>query len=184
VAVDRVAASGGYMMACVGDRIVAAPFAIIGSIGVVAQIPNFNRWLSDKHIDFELHTAGDYKRTLTMFGENTEAGRIKFQEELEETHGLFKQFVSRYRPALDIDTIATGEHWYGTQAIEKKLVDELATSDDILLAATKDGRDVFEITYSQHRGPLSRLTGQATHLLSKMFHEQGLAKAEIRHSRN
>src|SRR5699024_12755195 len=113
VAVDKLAASGGYMMACVGERIVAAPFAIIGSIGVVAQIPNFNRVLRDKHIDYELHTAGDHKRTLTIFGENSDAARAKFRQELEATHGLFKDFVARYRSELDINAVATGEHWHG-----------------------------------------------------------------------
>src|SRR5699024_6917 len=114
VAVDKVAASGGDMMACAADRIVAAPFSIIGSIGVVAQIPNFNRVLKDKHVDYELHTAGDHKRTLTVFGENTDDARAKFREELEETHALFKTFVTRYRSELDIDAVATGEHWHGT----------------------------------------------------------------------
>lgn len=110
VAVDKVAASGGYMMACVADRIVAAPFAIIGSIGVVAQIPNFHRLLKKNDIDVELHTAGQFKRTLTLFGENTEQGREKFREDLNETHELFKRFVHEQRPSLDIDSVATGEH--------------------------------------------------------------------------
>lgn len=179
VAVDRVAASGGYMMACVGDRIVAAPFAIIGSIGVIAQMPNFNRWLGDKHIDFEMHTAGDYKRTLTLFGENTEAGRQKFREELEDTHGLFKQFVARHRPAVDIDSVATGEHWYGSQAIDLQLVDEVSTSDDLMLAAARDGRDVFTVATRQPRGVLARLGGQASRLMTRTLHEQGLSRAEI-----
>ncbi len=135
VAVDKVAASGGYMMACVADQIVAAPFSIIGSIGVVAQIPNFNRLLKNKEIDMELHTAGQYKRTLTLFGENTEEGRQKFREDLNETHHLFKDFVHQMRPALDIDKVATGEHWYGLQAQEKGLVDEVGTSDDCCSAA-------------------------------------------------
>lgn len=161
VVVDKVAASGGYMMACVADRIVAAPFAIIGSIGVVAQIPNFNQVLKDKHIDYELHTAGDYKRTLTMFGENTDEARSKFRDELEETHGLFKSFVSRYRSDLDIDAVATGEHWYGTQALERKLVDEIATSDDLLLKAAKAKRPIFEVHYKTHTGLLTRMTTNA-----------------------
>ena len=111
---DKVAASGGYMMACVADRIIAAPFAIIGSIGVVAQVPNFNRLLKRNDIDVELHTAGEYKRTLTLFGENTEQGRNKFREDLNETHQLFKSFVQQMRPVLDIDRVATGEYWYGS----------------------------------------------------------------------
>lgn len=138
VAVDKVAASGGYLMACVADRILAAPFAIVGSIGVVAQLPNFNRLLRRLDVDYELHTAGDYKRTLTLFGENTEAGREKFRAEIEETHTLFKRFVAEYRPQLDIARVATGEHWFGTQALALKLVDALQTSDDYLLARSRE----------------------------------------------
>ena len=121
IAVDKVAASGGYMMACVADRIIAAPFAVLGSIGVLAQLPNFHRLLQKNNIDFELLTAGEYKRTLTMFGENTDKGREKFVEELEETHGLFKSFVSANRPALDIAKVATGEVWYGQNALAEGL---------------------------------------------------------------
>lgn len=144
--VDKVAASGGYMMACVADKIVAAPFSIIGSIGVVAQLPNFHRLLKKHDIDFEQHTAGDYKRTVTMFGENTESDRAKFKQELEETHGLFKNFVAEHRPALDIDKVATGEHWHGTQALELGLVDELRTSDDYLLAAHRE-HELYQVKF-------------------------------------
>ena len=126
ICVDKVAASGGYMMACVANKVYAAPFAIVGSIGVVAQVPNFNRLLKKHDIDYEQHTAGDFKRTLTIFGENTDEGREKFQKELEETHVLFKAFISKYRPELDIAKVATGEHWYGQQAIELGLIDEVA----------------------------------------------------------
>lgn len=133
VAVDRVAASGGYLMASVADRIIAAPFAIVGSIGVVAQLPNFNRLLKRHDVDYELHTAGEHKRTLTVFGENTDQGREKLRAELDETHALFKNHIHRYRPALDIDTVATGEYWLGERARELGLVDDLQTSDDFLL---------------------------------------------------
>jgi serine protease SohB len=119
-------------MACIADRIVAAPFAVIGSIGVVAQIPNFHRLLKKNDIDVELMTAGEYKRTMTMLGENTEKGRAKFQEELEETHQLFKSFVRDNRRGLDLDKVATGEHWFGSQAKELGLVDEIMTSDELL----------------------------------------------------
>ncbi|AKC32069.1 protease SohB [Candidatus Pantoea carbekii] len=133
VAVDKIAASGGYMMACVANRIVAAPFAIIGSIGVVAQIPNFNRLLKRKDIDVELHTAGQYKRTLTLFGENTDTDREKFCENLNETHQLFKTFVHQMRPSLDLEKVATGEHWYGRQALNLGLIDDVSTSDSLLI---------------------------------------------------
>ncbi len=157
VAVDRVAASGGYLMACVADKILAAPFAILGSIGVVAQIPNFNRVLKKHEIDLELHTAGQYKRTLTLFGENTDEARAKFKEELEDTHTLFKKFVAENRPALNLDKVATGEHWYGTRALEIKLVDELKTSDDYLLERSKDA-DVYEVKFRERRSLSDRLS--------------------------
>lgn len=134
VAVDEVAASGGYLMACVANKIVAAPFAIIGSIGVVAQLPNFHRLLEKYDIDYEQFTAGQYKRTVTMFGENTDEGREKFKAELEEIHVVFKEYVAKHRPQVNIDEIATGEHWLGSQALSLNLVDELQTSDAYLLS--------------------------------------------------
>ncbi len=155
--VDRVAASGGYMMAAVADRIVAAPFAILGSIGVVAQIPNIHRLLKENNIDVELHTAGQYKRTLTLLGENTEAGREKFREELEQTHELFKQFLNRFRPQLDLDKLATGEHWLGEDALALGLIDAIGTSDDLILEAIEAG-DTYEITQPlKKRGLLARM---------------------------
>ena len=146
VCVDKVAASGGYMMACVADKILAAPFAIIGSIGVVAQLPNFNKILKKNDVDFELLTAGEHKRTLTMFGENTDKGREKFVEELEETHRLFKEYVSSRRPQIDIDRIATGEIWYGSNALNMALVDEIKTSDEYLVSKIESS-EVFEVCY-------------------------------------
>lgn len=160
VAVDKVAASGGYMMACVADRIVAAPFSIIGSIGVVAQIPNFNRLLKRNDIDVELHTAGEYKRTLTLFGENTEQGREKFREDLNETHLLFKQFVHEMRPTLDIDRVATGEHWFGSQALEKGLIDGIGTSDDLIIAQM-DQFEVIAVRYARRKRMMDRFTSSA-----------------------
>ncbi len=150
VCIDKVAASGGYMMACVADRILAAPFAVIGSIGVVAQIPNVHRLLKKHDVDIELMTAGKYKRTLTMVGENTEEGRKKFREELEETHDLFKAFVGEHRPGLDIEDIATGEVWYGAPAIKKGLVDDTKTSDEYLTGQL-DNADVYTVAYVQKK---------------------------------
>ncbi|AKJ95430.1 MULTISPECIES: protease SohB [Thioalkalivibrio] len=172
VAVDRVAASGGYMMAAVGHRIVAAPFAVLGSIGVVAQIPNFHRWLSRNDIDIELLTAGEYKRTLTMLGENTDEGRKKFREQLEEAHELFKTFLARYRPQLDLDQVATGEHWYGEQAREMGLADELRTSDDLLLELTREA-DVFELTYHRPQTLGRRITFAMESILERVLRSQG-----------
>ncbi len=146
VCVDKVAASGGYLMACVADRIYAAPFAILGSIGVLAQIPNFNRMLDNHGVDFEQITAGDYKRTVTMFDKNTDEDRAKLREELEDVHVLFKDAVAKYRSKLDLDKVATGEHWYGTRALELGLADEIMTSDELLSSIAAD-RDIYQVTF-------------------------------------
>lgn len=166
IAVDQVAASGGYMMACVADYIIAAPFAVVGSIGVVAELPNFHRLLRHNKVDYEQHTAGEYKRTLTMFSENTDAAREKFKKELEETHDLFKQFITDNRPSLDIDKVATGEHWYGTQALALGLIDSIQTSDDFIVNAAKDG-DVFEVSYVVKKPLADRLSFSINSALEK-----------------
>jgi serine protease SohB len=146
ICVDEVAASGGYMMACLADHIVAAPFALVGSIGVMAQLPNFSKILKKYDVDYELYTAGEYKRTVTMFGENTPKAREKFQSDLEETHVLFKQHIQRFRPTLDLERVANGDVWYGQQALDMNLIDALGTSDDYLVAAC-DNSDVFVVRY-------------------------------------
>ncbi|WMN86419.1 protease SohB [Vibrio parahaemolyticus] len=162
IAVDKVAASGGYMMACVADKIVSAPFAIVGSIGVIAQIPNFNKLLKKHDIEYEQLTAGEYKRTLTMFGENTDKARDKFKQELEETHVLFKDFIRERRPSLELEKVATGEnHWFGTQAKERGLVDEICTSDDLVVAACKD-KTVLAIHYVPKKKLADKLAGVAS----------------------
>ncbi len=168
VAVDKVAASGGYMMACVANRIIAAPFAVLGSIGVLAQLPNFHRLLKKHDIDFELLTAGEYKRTLTVFGENTEKGREKFLEELEETHALFKSFVGRNRPGLDIEKVATGEVWYGLDALDTGLVDEISTSDAFVQARLKD-MDVYEVRFVHKKNWQEKLGLAAEGALERAF---------------
>ena len=168
VAVDRVAASGGYMMACVANRIMAAPFAVIGSIGVLAQLPNFHRLLRKANVDFEQLTAGDYKRTLTMFGENTDEDRAKMQEDLEDTHLLFKDFVAEHRGQVEIDKVATGEVWYGQRAIERGLVDELKTSDSFLQACLVE-RDVFEVRHMHKKHWQEKLGFAAEGALERSF---------------
>ena len=158
--VDKIAASGGYMMACVADKIVAAPFSIVGSIGVVAQLPNFNRLLKKHDIDFEQVTAGKFKRTLTLFGENTDEAREKFQEEIEDAHQLFKSFVTEHRPQIELDQVATGEHWFGSRALELKLVDEISTSD-AYISAKAEGADVYIVRVLRKKALLERIFGQA-----------------------
>lgn len=168
VTVDKIAASGGYMMACVANKILTTPFAIIGSIGVVVQLPNFHRVLKDKHIEFEQHTAGEFKRTITLFGENTEEGREKLQHEIEDIHQLFKNLIKEYRPEIDIQKVATGEHWMGQQAIGLKLVDEIKTSDEYLLERSKDAK-LFEISYQVKKSFLSKLSASASLMRERLL---------------
>ena len=169
--VDKVAASGGYMMACVCNKIVSSPFAIIGSIGVVAAIPNFHKVLKKNNVDYELHTAGEYKRTITMFGETTPAGRKKFKEHLEDIHVLFKDHIKKFRPSLDMKKIATGETWEGIKALEVGLVDEISTSDEYLLNLSKK-HEIFEISFITRQNFQDKLsffiTSTATKLLSSL----------------
>lgn len=167
VTVDKVAASGGYMMACVGNKILSAPFAITGSIGVIIQMPNFNRLLKDNHIDFEQMTAGEYKRTISLFGENTKEGKAKMQESIEETHHLFKNFITTNRPQVDIEKVSTGEHWFGEDAIKLKLVDELKTSDDYLLELSQHA-NLFEVRYDIAKPLLAKLSGAAGNIWHKL----------------
>ncbi|MGH1409605.1 MAG: protease SohB [Aeromonas sp.] len=164
VAIDKVAASGGYMMACVADKILAAPFAIVGSIGVIAQMPNFNKLLKKHDIEFEMHTAGQYKRTITMFGENDDLGREKFREELAAIHERFKAFVAEHRPQLDIDQVTTGEHWLASQAKGLGLVDTLSTSDDYLLAQASHHK-VVGISYRKPKSLTQKLGQQGAQAL-------------------
>lgn len=157
ISVDKVAASGGYLMACVADKIIAAPFSIIGSIGVIAQIPNFHKILKKNDVDFEQITAGKYKRTLTMLGENTDEAREKMQQELEEVHDQFKEFVGTRRPDMDIDKVATGEHWLGKRAFELGLVDALLTSDDYLMAQ-REQSDILHLSYTGQQSLIEKIT--------------------------
>lgn len=157
ISIDRIAASGGYLMACVGDRILAGPFAMIGSIGVVAQMPNFHRLLKKHDVDFELLTAGDHKRTLTVFGENTEQGREKFKQELEDIHSLFKEYIQRFRPDLDMSRVATGEYWLGQRALELGLVDELRTSDDYLQELSEQA-ELLQLRYRRRQSLSKKLS--------------------------
>jgi serine protease SohB len=167
VCVDKVAASGGYLMACVANKIIAAPFAILGSIGVIAQLPNFNRFMDSHGVDFELVTAGDYKRNVTMFGKNTDEDRARLKEQLEDVHSLFKAAVSAYRPDLDLDKVATGEHWYGTSALELGLADELKTSDE-LLADLAGEWDLYHVAFKIKQPLQKRLMANVDSSLEKL----------------
>jgi serine protease SohB len=168
ICVDKVAASGGYMMACLADKLVAAPFAIIGSIGVIVQLPNFHRVLKKFDVDYEMVSAGEYKRTLSHFGEITEKGREKVQEDVETIHDIFKTWVKEHRPAIEIDKIATGETWVGTQAMERFMVDDLRTSDECIIDACKDA-DVYEVEYEFSKSLQDKLGSVLEESTAKLF---------------
>lgn len=179
--VDKVAASGGYMMACIADNIVAAPFSILGSVGVVAELPNFNKVMKKYDVDYDVYTAGAYKRTVTMLGENTAEGKAKFVEELESTHVLFKDMVAKNRPQLEIEKIATGEHWYGSQAKDLGLVDSLKTSDDYLYEASKTA-DIYEISYEVKQSMADKLGFAAEKAVSRSL-VRWWSNVSFRHNR-
>ena len=168
ICVDKVAASGGYMMACLADKLVSAPFAIIGSIGVLVQIPNFHRVLKKNDIDYEIISAGEFKRTLTTFGEITQKGKDKVQEDVETIHGLFKQWVKDHRPSVDIDKISTGETWVGMQAKERYMVDEIKTSDECILTACETA-DVFEVEYEIKKTIQEKLSSALPGVVEKIL---------------
>lgn len=168
ICVDKVAASGGYMMACLADRLVSAPFAIIGSIGVLVQLPNFHRVLKKNDIDYEIISAGEFKRTLTQFGEITQKGRDKVQEEVETMHDIFKAWIKDHRPSVDIDKIATGETWVGTQAKERYMVDEIKTSDECIVSACETA-DVYEVEYELPKSLQEKIGGAFQGTVEKLF---------------
>lgn len=168
ICVDKVAASGGYMMACVANKIIASPFAIIGSIGVLAQVPNFNKLLKNKGIDFEQHTAGNYKRTVTMFGENTDKDREKLVEQLQDIHILFKDFITTNRKNIDIDKVATGEYWYGPKALELNLIDGIMTSDEYILSMINEF-EIFHIQYKKLKTLSDKISKISSSASSKVF---------------
>ena len=166
VCVDTVAASGGYMMASVADKIIAAPFALIGSIGVVAGIPNFHRVLQKHEVDYHLFTAGKYKRTVTPFSEVTDEGKQKLQDDLTAIHEAFKQLIKAGRPNVDIEEIATGEYWLASQAKEKGLVDEIMTSDDYLCSKLDDC-EIIEIKTEIEQNRLEKLLEGGTSMFKQ-----------------
>lgn len=158
ICVDKVAASGGYLMSVPAQKIYAAPFAIIGSIGVVAQVPNLHRLLKKHDVDYKEYTAGEFKRTISFLGEIQPKGEAKFQQQLEETHILFKDFVHQHRPQLNIAEIATGEHWYGEQALKKGLIDSIKTSDDYIMELSESHK-VLQIKFEKKQAWNEKLTG-------------------------
>ena len=170
VCIDKVAASGGYLMSCVANKIVAAPWAIVGSIGVIAQLPNFHRFLKKQNIDIEMHTAGKFKRTLTTFGKNTKKGRDKFISELEELHVVFKDFVKENRSKIKVGKVSTGEVWQGDKAKKLGLIDEIATSDDYLLNLSEKFK-LLEIQYFEKKPFSAKFVSLTETILEKSVYK-------------
>ena len=168
ICVDKIAASGGYMMACMADKIVAAPFAIIGSVGVVASLPNFNRVLKKNEVDFYQITSGQYKRTVSLFGEIQPDGLAKFKDEIEHTHVLFKNHIKHFRPKVDVEKIATGEHWFGTTALQLNLIDEIGTVDDYLYKQSQY-RQIKEVAFHAKKSFKDKLAEGLTGTLSQVI---------------
>lgn len=176
VSVDKVAASGGYMMACVADKVISAPFAIVGSIGVVAEFPNFNKLLKNLGIDYKQYTAGEFKRTVSSMGPLTDKGEKKFQEDLDEMHQLFKNHIIKHRPNLDLNKVATGEHWHGLTALEHGLVDEIKTSEEFLVEQL-DSAELLKVTYVGGQKSLAEKLGEGLSLFLGETFFNALAKS-------
>lgn len=165
VCVEQVAASGGYMMCCTADRIVASPFAVLGSIGVISEIPNAYERLQREGIEFQTITAGKFKRTVTPTKKITREDIKKSEADIAEIFNLFKGFVKSQRPQLDIDSVATGETWFGEDALARGLCDELGTADDVLLDFIDNGYNVYEVAYKPTKvgiGLLAGLSGESS----------------------
>lgn len=175
VSVDRVAASGGYMGAVVADKIIAAPFSYIGSIGVIGQVPNIHKLLKEKGIEIEQHTAGQYKRTLTTVGETTDEGREKFKADLQRMHEHFKDHILKYRPDIEIEKVATGEVWNGSDALELGLIDDIKVSDDFIGEMWNEF-EVLELKYEPPRTPNSFIASLSEQAFFKPVGEMIKAK--------
>lgn len=169
-AVDKVAASGGYLMASVANEIIAAPFAVVGSIGVIAQVPNLNRLLKKHDIDYEEVTSGKYKRSVSFLGEITPDGRRHFEKKIEGTHDLFKQFVKDLRPQLNLEEVANGDHWYGKEAVALGLVDRLQTSDDFI-SQFIESHQVIKLTSPEKKNLVQKVSQAAEQSLERVLYK-------------
>ncbi|KAL7534110.1 hypothetical protein ACHAWF_004724 [Thalassiosira exigua] len=116
-------------------------------IGVISEIPNAYDRLKKEGIEFQTVTAGKYKRTVTPTKKVTKEDLAKSTEDIQEIFDLFKSFVASQRPQLDIEDVATGDTWFGEDALEKGLCDELAAADDVLLEFADGGYDLYEVAY-------------------------------------
>lgn len=136
--VDTYAASGGYLMSVPAQRIIAAPFAMVGSIGVVSEFMNFNKLLRRLGVEPMTITAGELKRTVTPLSEVTEENKAAYKAQLEAIHRQFIAVVKKYRE-VDADRVCTGNHWTAAESVELKLnlVDGLATSQEYLFEANQ-----------------------------------------------
>jgi serine protease SohB len=163
VCIDTYAASGGYLMSLPANRIVAAPFAFVGSVGVVAYSPNIHRLLKKHDIEPRLFTAGEFKRTVTLIGDDDEEAKQHFQHQLESLHGLFLAAVKKYRTGANFEKIGTGDHWTAEESQTQNLglVDHIATSREYLLKLNAD-RDLVHLSQKKHmlEGGLGRFAAQ------------------------
>lgn len=145
--VDTVAASGGYMAAVVSDEIIAAPFAMVGSIGVVANVMIYEELLKNIGIQTNVYTSGDSKRTVVPSRVPNAEEEAKLEAQLEEIHSRFKDHVLSFRPDIDEDKVFTGQAFLAADAINFGLVDKIGTSDELLLNLYKDGHRLIEVQF-------------------------------------
>lgn len=124
---STIAASGGYYVACAAESIIANPGSLTGSIGVKAQVPNFQELMRKLGVEQETIVSGDLKDAGSPTKEMTPKEREYFQEIVDELSGQFIQVVAQSRDLelQEVQELADGRAFTGTQALDEGLVDEL-----------------------------------------------------------
>ncbi|KZX82185.1 hypothetical protein A3715_00045, partial [Oleiphilus sp. HI0009] len=160
VSVDEIATSGGYMMAAVGDRIIASPTSMLGSIGVIMEVPNFYNLLDRAGVQFHQFTAGKHKRLVSMTNKIGDAAKDQINQDLEKSHELFKNHVHTYRNSVNLESVSHGDVWSAKYCLDNKLVDDLMTSEAYLFDRASRA-NIFHISWDVERSFSDKLSSFA-----------------------
>lgn len=159
VSVGDVGASGAYMISSQADSIWANPGSSVGSIGVIAQIPNVSGLLDMVGVEFQTFTAGEYKDAGSAYRDLTKEEEALIQGEVEEAYDQFIDIVAEGRglERAKVEELAIGWTWSGVRAKELGLVDEVGTYRDALEDAAERGGiegDYEIVTYEDEFGDI------------------------------
>ena len=136
-----LAASGGYYIAVAGDKIIAHPTSLSGSIGVIAMIVNLEELFNKVGVDWEIVKSAEKKDFLSPFRALTKEERVLFQETIDSFHNRFVQIVADNRKELNIPSVkelADGRIFTAQEARDNKLIDEIGYLDDVISLIKKD----------------------------------------------